>query len=896
MDLTTRHRFHLAPGFDPSLPDTWIWEDRSADVDHVGGGVSIQGGRGDEVSEIDAGSATLRVDNTGGHYCTRNPLGRWYGKLARNTPARWGVIAGAEAFTTNTSNGWGTPDIGTTWTLSGSAANWSSSGGVGLTALPAADARALAVLNGANARDGEATAVFSVPVVATGGPFRSNVVCRWVDGSNWLMFTCEFTTAGNLSARICRVSGGVVFALATAGPPLSFTYTANQRIKMRCQWDGPALRMRIWPEASGEPTTWTVTSTDTQILGSGVGLYLWRDVANTNAGSVTVSSDALEVEAVEIVGTVPEWPIRWDSTAAVSYAPIQIAGITRRISQGRQPLRSPIYRQLIAQPAAAYWPLEDGSDATTGSAATPGTPNADVSDVTFGGSDCPAGSAGSVTLNTFASSHIVGQAPTWPVPLDGYAGMLYFRLPALPPGNRLLLELRTVGTVTRWSIAAGPTTFNIQGYDSDGTLIVNTLSSIYVVDPTKWTALQLETQESGGTVSWALLWNQVGSTTFWVTSGSYSGTADKIVRAQVIAPMDGTLVCHLWLGDDLLQFVDTTFMKVSAGYAGELAADRVARLCREEKVLCAVEPGNSEPLGVQRIGTLPDLLKAAEQADQGVLYEQGAGYGYRPRYARYNRTVGAALAIGANGDISDPAPEPTDDDLRVRNQWTMSRDGGGEATSSDPAHISLNGLYADSATANVQSDDRLYPHAGWRVHLGTWGEMRWPQVTINLTDRPDLLTWWLGRRFGERITISGIPAQGPIGANADLTVEGWSQDITSASWLLTLNCSPAKPWDVGVYGTSRYDSASTTLASGINAAVTSVPITTVNIADVWSTTSLPYTWAIDGEVMTVTAMTAAAGTGPFTQTATVTRSVNAISKSHLAAAPVHLSPASIYAL
>jgi len=895
MDLTTRHRFHIAPGFDPAAPDTWVWEDRSADVRHVNAGVTITGGRGDEVSEINAGSCSLELDNAGGHYCTRNPLGRWSGRLSRNTPARWGVITGAATFTASVSNAWPTPDVGTSWTLPGTASDWSSSGGVGLHSFATANLAVLPVLNGATARDGEATCVFSIPAVATGGRFYAGVVARWSSATNYLFLSIEFNTAGSLNAVITRATPAGLFNVAGV-TGLSFTYSANQRIKLRCQWDGPAVRLRVWPEASGEPTAWTVVGTDTVVTGSGIGLLLWRDVNNTNAGAIAMSVDNLEVEAVEIVGTVPEWPVRWDPTAAVSYAPIQIAGITRRITQGQQPLRSPIYRQLIAQPLAAYWPLEDGSAATTAASAAPRGVPATASGVTFGSTDCPPGAASAAVLNTLGTSQISGPVNVWPVPQDGYAGMCYFRFPTLPASQKPFLELRAVGTVARWVVSAWNNGFSVDGFASDGSSVVSTGVNVYVMDPTQWSAIQLETSESGGTVTWALIWHQVGSTTFFAPNGSFSGTADRITKAIVTAPMDGALVSHLWAGDDLLAFADTVFELVSAGYAGELAASRVARLCREEGVLCAVEPGVSEPMGPQRIATLMDLLRAAEAGDQGVLYERGAGLGYRPRGARYNRAVSAVLAIGAAGDISDPAPEPTDDDLRVRNQWTITRDGGSAATDSDPVHIALNGLYADSTTVNIQSDVRLIEHASWRVHLGTWGEMRWPQITINLTDRPDLLAWWLGRPFAPRITISGIPQQGPIGANADLIVEGWTQDITSVSWVLTLNCSPAKPWDVGVYGTSQYDSASTTVASGINAVVTSVPITTVSLGDVWSTTSPPYLWTVDGEVVNVTAMTSPAGTGPYTQTATVTRSVNGITKSHSAGAAVHLATPAVYAL
>jgi hypothetical protein len=851
MDLSTLGRFHIAPGYDPSLPATWVWTDRSADVNHVNGGARITGGRGDETSQAEAGSALLEVDNAGGHYCTDNPLGRDYGLLSDGCPARWGTISGAEAFTAATSNGWGMPDVGIAWSLEGAASNWSSSSGMGRSSFSSANTAASAFLIGADARNGDATVVFSVPAVATGASLIAGMQVRWTSSSDHLFFVLDFGLSGVLTARIQRQTSGGLVSLASA--TLALTYTANQRIKIRCVWDGQDLRMRVWADGSGEPATWDVTATDSVCEGSVVSVRFWRLVGNTNTSPVVFAADDLEIEAVEITGTVPDWPIRWDDTAGQSWSPIEIAGPMRRLGQGGEDLRSPIYHQLAGQNPMGYWPLEDASGATTAASGVARGAPAVVTDGVFGNTDCPPGASSALTLNTGGVSRVAGRFRGWSIPLDGYAVMAYFRFPSLPASGspvitQKILEIPSNGSITRWIIYATSTGFYVEGYQPDGTLLVNAGSFTYGINPLQWFALQLEAQESGGTVNWALIWHQVGSTAFSSGSGSFAGTADRVTAATAWAPVDGTIVSHLWFGDDLLPFVDSVFMKVSAGYAGELAADRIARLHREQGETILVEPGASEPLGVQKAGDFLGLVRDAEAADLGILYEAGAGMGYRPRGARYNRRADLALSIPGL-DLGDPAPQPTKDDSRVRNYWTVSRVDGSSATDFDDADVKRRGRRPDQATINIQTDGPLGDHASWRVSLGTWGEYRWPQINLDLTDRPDLLAAWRGRRYAPRLTITGVPSQGPIGQDVSLTVEGWSQEINSDSWKVTLNCSPARPWDVGVWDNSayRYDSRTTTLEVGLNPGDLLAGFITVDRGEFWSWTSAPYLVTISGQ-------------------------------------------------
>jgi hypothetical protein len=90
-------------------------------------------------------------------------------------------------------------------------------------------------------------------------------------------------------------------------------------------------------------------------------------------------------------------------------------------------------------------------------------------------------------------------------------------------------------------------------------------------------------------------------------------------------------------------------------------------------------------------------------------------------------------------------------------------------------------------------------------------------------------------------------------------------------------------FQAGVWGdagnqVSRWGARYTRLASAQSAGDTSLPFSISDSRETWSTADVPYDVEISGERITVTAMSAVSGSGPYSQTATVTRAVNGISK------------------
>jgi hypothetical protein len=135
------------------------------------------------------------------------------------------------------------------------------------------------------------------------------------------------------------------------------------------------------------------------------------------------------------------------------------------------------------------------------------------------------------------------------------------------------------------------------------------------------------------------------------------------------------------------------------------------------------------------------------------------------------------------------------------------------------------------------------------------------------------------------ITLTGAEPD-PI----KLYVVGLQERITPGTWTMTYQVEPYDVWDIGVWDDASFvwDAKTSVLNAGYSAGATALVLTTNDEDDVWST-SFTGQLMIAGERVKVVTMGAATGTTTFTQTATVLRAQNGVSKAQLAGAPVHLA-------
>jgi hypothetical protein len=889
-------RVEIAPDAQPDGdPNGWTWLDVSA-YRRKSADVEINYGRDDEASEVEAGDASLTFDMRDGLLSPRNPLSSLYRRIGTNTPIRFRLPLVTDTFTrTVAAGGWGTSDSGGTWSNGN---GWNSvNGSGGLTALAAPNTAAEQTITNAAGLDIDVTYSVSLSAVTTGDRWTSAFILRKIDGNNMYRVHTDLKPGGVVTIRLSRRENGgnndLVEDLTT-----SATYSANTKVWTRIVAEGGFLRAKVWSGLkSAEPTDWNIWSTLVRIEGGTFGFYQWRYSGNTNVGTLTSAVDDFTVDALLWAGNVPEWPPRWDRSGRDATMSVQAAGPMRRLNQGDDPIRSPLTRQLPRYSPAGYWPIEDDTGSTRAASAVANGLAAVPTNIEFGVEESELPGSRRMAKVTGTSSLLRGRARVSVATPTGFAGLIFWKHSSIPAADTVMVEWRTQNTVQRWQVIAGPGGFRLFAYDSDGTKIVDSGTVAYVIDPTKVFSIQLETTQSGSNIAWSLIWNQVGLLDFWAINGTVTGLVGRPTEFTIPGNTGntGALFGHIWMGPATLPYVDATFLQISSGYVGELATDRIERLCAEQNVDLSIMLGDGEPLGAQRPGKFLDLLREAASGDLGVLYERAYALAYVPRVARYNTAVRMSLDW-TGGDLSE-APQPTDDDQRLRNRWTVKRTNGSEATYEDAASIARHGAIGDSAEINIASDERLPLHAGWRTSLTTLDELRWPVIELDLIAHPELRPLFLSTRVGSRITVINPKAQ-VAGTTIDLIIEGVKQVIGRFKWDVTLTCSPAQVWDVAVWsdGVSRWGALTTTLQTARNASQTSWTITSVNPEDVWSTTASGYQWEVGGEFVTVQSIGAASGSGPYVQTATVIRAQNGVSKAQAAGTPIRMARPARWAL
>jgi hypothetical protein len=657
----------------------------------------------------------------------------------------------------------------------------------------------------------------------------------------------------------------------------------------------PAAFNDWWPIASSPRT-------------GAVGFKTIRLTGNTS-GTTVVSFDNLSVTDgwyPRFTGYVDEFPVKWDPSGRNKYVTITASGLWRRLSQGAA-LKSPLYRALSGDSAVVgYWPMEDETGSTSfGSAVSGGLPMT-YSTVTPASDSTVDGSSALPVVGAFG--YFYATMPTYTT-ATSWAVRFVMRLPSAPSADTPLMGWDTTGTVVRWALnltPGGTDLWTLKGYNAAGTELLGAGGANLGKFYGETVFVGVQATQNGGNIDWDWLVYHESSTS---GSGSFGSVAGTIGNVKAIyhttwpgLTAGGHTMGHVAVGNSTAYAVLGN--QAANGWTQEAANLRVLRYRDENDLAYKLDYDTASgvtdtTLGVQQRAKLVDLLQQIEDADGGYWYEDPDGVLIlRRRTARYNRTVDLALDYAQRQIM--PGLEPADDDQQLRNDVEVTRIGGTKAraisteTNFLPTRI---GTYADSVSVNLAYDADVPQHAGWRMHLGTVDEMRFPQVHLNFA-APNLvakISSWLGCDICSRVTVSNPPAELPPDL-IDLLLDGYTEVLGPFTWTVALNCSPARPWDVFTVEDStlgRLDTAGSTLASGVTSSGTSLSVAT-STGPLWTTSSgdRPFDIEVAGERMTVTNLTGSSSP----QTFTVTRSVNGVSKAQSAGAVVQLWHPGVIAL
>ena len=611
-------------------------------------------------------------------------------------------------------------------------------------------------------------------------------------------------------------------------------------------------------------------------------------------------SDGSDVRAVM---EIPEWDPRWERTGAKVRAELTAAGILRRLTEGAASLRSPGDRAILAGAPAAWWPLTDASGARgAASGLVGGQPMTLTGSMQFAAVDGPLG---------------VGRRPEL---LDGgtnYTGELRGRVTLPSPTtwtvdvwvrgvtdqtndqmNPLGFDISGTSKFTRGELnvvhdnGAGTTQINVYFYDTVGNVATFLADSGYQVIDGGWHHIAIKmAQASVSTMDMELWADGVLVNSAAGVSGTIGTPAEVYAPGRVVSGSVNNFV-NLSVADIAVYGDDSEpadRYEAGTGYLGEAAGRRIERLCGEESVAFTGigDLDATEPMGPQTADTLVALLRQAARTDQGALFETRTELGltYRTRVSMYNQ-YGPAIGYGdqvITGDL-----EPTEDVALAHNDVTAQLPAGGPGARSvldgvvEPAdgyHRLTTQAPPDgigtydrgTVVANVATTDRLAAVAGWVRHLGTWDELRYPNVVVHFDGAGLVADAALAAELaaldrGDRLRLTGLPAWLPPDEVAAI-VRGTVEELGTHTRTLAYNLAPGWPWEV-----IQIESGGSTIAAPVAASATSIKLATSS-GPAWSETDEPYYLQAGGNAFKVTAVTT--DTAAFIASGTATHASNA---------------------
>ena len=819
----------------PQTPlDVWVelgiagvWQDVTADVFDTEK-ITITRGRQDEGARTDPGKCALAFNNgaskvaTGvsGRYSPRNPRSDLYGRIGRNTPLRVSVPGPTSYLELDGSPGnyASTPDAAAL-DITGDLdlrwegeADWNQAGAQALIGKwePAGNQKAYMMRlenNGLllhQSSDGFLGSFFraDLPALPRHAALRTTLDVDNGAGGRTVRFYWAPTIAGPWTEF-----GSPYIA---SGTTPTFSSTAPLKV-------APAdltVALARYPVAGRTYKAEVRTGIDGTLVAApdftaqAPGITSFTDSAGrawTLAGTATISN-----RRTRFTGEVSSWPARWDVSGNDVRVPVEASGVLRRYGQGAKALDSTLLRRIPSYGPLAYWPMEEGSAATQAYSPISGVRALTLTNVNWAQADSLPSSK---PLPVLASANgglprLYGPVPAPSSTLTSWLVTWVYRLDALfTTGPWTFMRILSTGTVAEWYLMSNNGLSRVLGKDSDGTTVftqdIATGADLF----NRWNRVRLSAAQSGGNVTWTITWTDVGGDSGNFT-GSFTGTVGR--PTGVSSPPDGyaSALDGMAIGHISVWPSNTTaaYDRAIDAWTGETAGARMVRLGSEETRPVTVYGAlaDQEQVGPQRTLAFLDLIDEAADVDGGILYERRdtLGLAYRDRISLYSQVPALILDYTVRGHVAPPL-EPVDDDQKVRNDVTVTRDGGSSArvtldtgTLSTQAPPNGVGVYDESTTLNLYDDDQPLQHAAWRLHLGTVDEARYPVVHIDLAAAPTLVDQVTALESGDRIQIRNPPPWLPADT-IDLILQGYQETMGHPNdWNLQLTCTPASPWTV----------------------------------------------------------------------------------------------------
>lgn len=202
-----------------------------------------------------------------------------------------------DEFGRTTTNGWGAADSGATWLpATGSAANFSVSGGVGQMTLGTAGADRQLTLDVPPTTDTDMRLEVGADKAATGGGLHLTAIPRRTSGGDRYYAKALYLNDGTVKLILGKLVGAGDVTLSTKVTGISVSPGDRLSIRVQAKGTSPTLlSAKLWKSSGSEPSAWTASVSDTtpelQQAGS-LGARAYLSGSATNAPQV-VSFDHL---------------------------------------------------------------------------------------------------------------------------------------------------------------------------------------------------------------------------------------------------------------------------------------------------------------------------------------------------------------------------------------------------------------------------------------------------------------------------------------------------------------------------------------------------------------------------------------------------------------------------
>lgn len=500
-------------------------------------------------------------------------------------------------------------------------------------------------------------------------------------------------------------------------------------------------------------------------------------------------------------GYVDSWPVEWpgglgNNARSTITATDALTRLSRR--KFRTLTEEHAYRWFVPQ---WYYRLDEGTGATVAtdtSGQGAGTLRATGTVIEPGAGEAPPAASGT-SWNFTGTDYLYASSG---VPVPNHFTFAFYYDGTLPTATATLVQVGEGSNYVRILM------------DTTGALHFELLQPAYTevftgapIAANMWHHLTVSVTPSGSNTAVRVYWN--GNAFLSVNPTYLAGVVDfsTATKSLTIGKNFRGFISHVYaptVAPTTSGYAKTYFDIYSSfitGFPADNVGSRFTRLARyvgmtTDNALYDMTNSDSTLVHSDLTGrTALDALNELATTEAGLLFVRGDGtlYLHGRQYrsveaSQHNTGPGSCYTVPASA--LSPNTSFTTDTQNVVNTATVTIVNGPSATASNSASIANLGVFETSIGTLASGWESARDYATWLVNRHSVPKPRLGDVTLDLLTLDEPLAYqlvWLD--IDDRIDITGLPSQSPVGTDAHLFVEGFTQTVSSTEWSITINAT-----------------------------------------------------------------------------------------------------------